>query len=121
MNNQIQEGKREYKLRCFSCNAKFKNRNRVFRNSEGFPLCEDCLAEELDHYWLEAWELVKEINCKEFKRDYRKWKNWHDETYVECDGEHKEYGVYYIHKDYCYKYNGKVYCEGCAEDLGLLD
>jgi hypothetical protein len=106
-------------LKCFICSNKFKRKSEIFRNLEGYPVCEDCLWEELDHYWLNADDVLKQLK-QNFSRDHRKYKKDFDENYVKCAGNDKGkhgYDEWYIHKDSAIEVNDKFYCELCYEEL----
>jgi hypothetical protein len=111
----------EYNLSCFHCRDTFKSKKEVYRNRDGYPLCKDCLYEDLLDYWADPEGLIDKLNSEKFNRDIRKFEKYLDEECIKCDGDHKYFSEFYIEKEWAYEYEGKKYCESCAEDLGLLD
>jgi hypothetical protein len=107
------------KLRCFNCGYKFKNRNEVFRDKNNYPLCEDCLYEDLDDEWDNDYidEIIKDV-AKDFKGNYKKFKINFYETMDKCDGcSGKQYDPMYYPKDSMTEINGKKYCEMCMDEI----
>lgn len=110
----------KYKLRCFQCTNVFESKEAVFRNHEGYPICRDCLWENLSETWdCEYLEYIIDEMVKKHNRNYNKWEKWFHENHVLCDGEeHDDYSFYYEHKDNIVTIDGKNYCQSCYEEMG---
>lgn len=76
-----------YKLNCFSCYRPFKSKKDVCRDSEGKPLCVDCLWEILAEYW--ESEFIEDIICEirdKFGGSYKEFNRWFYENHEICNG-----------------------------------
>lgn len=107
---------KKYKLRCFTRGCKFKSKEDVFRDINGYPICKDCLHECLDEYWDEEFSenIINEL--KKYNNSYPKWLKWFYENHTLCDGgEHDEYSFFYEANDYITVINGKNYCRYCID------
>lgn len=110
---------RLYRLRCFRCGGKFKYGNDVFRDSDNYPICKNCLREKLNETWdYDYTDYILETMEKDHNRNYNKWKKWFHENHVSCDGEdHDDYSFYFEHKDNITVIDGKNYCQSCYEEM----
>src|SRR4030042_6194366 len=107
------------KLRCFRCGRKFKNKNEVYRDLSGWPLCEECLYEDISDEWDNDYidEIIKDIT-KKFNRNYERFYDDFFETMEECNGcSEKDNDITYYPKDSMTEINGKKYCEMCMDEI----
>ena len=107
-----------YRLRCFRCGKKFKHGTDVFRNSNNYPICKNCLYENLNETWdYEYTDYIVNMIKKRFNRKYNKWNKWFHKNHVLCEGEHEDYSFYYEEKDYITIVDGKKYCRECIDKM----
>lgn len=107
------------KIKCFNNSYhKFNSKDDIFRDSNGYPVCADCLIESLETFWDDefAEHIFTEIENK-FNRNYNKWHKWFFENHIVCNGEHDDYDNYYEHKDNITIIDGKNYCTHCIDKL----
>ena len=105
------------KLKCFDCNHRFKTKKEIFRNQDGYPKCEDCFREDLDHDWVdEMMDTIVEEVREIYNGSYNKWAKNFFEIHNACDGEHEDYDPMYFPKNQLTEVNGKKYCEMCMEE-----
>jgi len=108
----------KYKLRCFVRGEKFDSKEEVFRNQFDYPICEDCLYEELDHDWDDEYiETIISYLKSKFNRNYNKFQKWFFENHTECDGEHTDYDPFYELNDRIVVIDGKNYCSYCIDEM----
>ncbi len=110
------------KLKCFHCGKKFEKREDIFRNSLNYPLCRDCLFEDLEWDWDDEFldDLIDDIKNK-FDGKYIKWFREFHEKNEECIGcRGKEYDKMFYPKDQLLEIDGKNYCECCIEERELI-
>ena len=80
------------KLRCFRCGSRFKNKEELFRDSNGHPKCEDCFRETLDMDWDDEFhdDIVNETR-RIFGGVFKKWEEDFFENNEECKGHSDHY------------------------------
>ena len=42
---------RKYRLKCFTCQNLFASKTEVYFDMCGYPICTDCLNEEMNDFW----------------------------------------------------------------------
>ena len=106
------------KLRCFTCTQPFKSKEEIFRGEKNYPICQDCLIESLEDFWVDdfAEHIFDEIKNK-FGKKYTKWYKWFHKNHTKCDGEHNNYDLYYEENDCITEINGKNYCRDCIDNM----
>lgn len=104
------------KLKCFNCKRGFKHRSDVFRDSNNYPICEDCLYEELE-FWEDDFreQIIDEIKLR-FNRNYKRWEKWFFENHEICDGPLHDIEWYTPKKDLV-EWDGNKYCLACVDFL----
>ena len=110
---------KKYKLKCFICRKSFNKKEDVFRNLDKYPVCENCLIEEIEETWdNENTDYIFNEIKKSFNRNYFKWnKEVFIESMIECNGNHEFYDHYFDHKDNMVEINGKNYCLSCVDKM----
>ncbi len=110
---------KKYKLKCFICRKSFNKKKDVFRNLDKYPVCENCLIEEIEETWdNENTDYIFNEIKKSFNRNYFKWnKEVFIESMIECNGNHEFYDHYFDHKDNMVEINGKNYCLSCVDKM----
>lgn len=102
------------KLKCFTCTLKFKRKSEIFRDFNNYPICKDCLREELFEDWDDDfYEYVLSEIEKNFNRSYAKWSKWFYKNHETCDGEH-DIDWYILKKDLI-EIDGNKYCPACVD------
>lgn len=103
---------KKYKLKCFYYPYKaFENKDEVWRNRSGFPVCrdhaEEFIYDEFDEnidYILDLIEFKYNRNIKNFFTDINT--NW-----TQCD----ECGLLFV-GDEIIEYVDRFYCHGCFDE-----
>jgi len=114
---------KKYNLRCFHCQDYFKNQEEVFRDLQGFPLCEECFMDSILLDWEDPESILKTIK-ERFNGNYKAFRKWFFENHILCEGSkkgnHGHINWYIPEKDAIVLDDGKFYCELCAEEEGIF-
>jgi len=60
---------KKYKLKCFRCGYQFWDKNEVFRDNFGYPICGQCIA-DLDANDMQYYEEKKRWNDWKKNKEY---------------------------------------------------
>ena len=64
--------KKKYKLRCFYCGQNFRDKSEVFRGKLGYPLCEECIYEEIAlDFFADPDQIIEQLKSQ-FNNNYKK-------------------------------------------------
>jgi len=76
---------RKSKLHCFQCSMLIE-KGKVCRSKYNkYPICEDCLLDEIYDDFEFGEEIVLDEVIKKFKGNYAKYWKWLEETHKICD------------------------------------
>jgi DNA-directed RNA polymerase subunit RPC12/RpoP len=64
-------GKKMVKLHCFRCGHKFVHFERIYRNENGYPYCNDCILEEIGDTWEEPDRVFEDL--EDYGYSYQKY------------------------------------------------
>lgn len=109
-------------MKCFSCRKfNFETKKDIFRDLNGYPICESCLEEQLCDEWDDEFvrSIIDDIK-KEFNQNYAKWYQNFFETNEPCAGKnkaHANYDIYYFPKKEMTDIDGKKYCPSCIDEM----
>lgn len=89
-------------LNCFVCGEEFKNKSEIWRDKDNYPVCYNCLWEQLLYKWAD-WFIddILEQTEKKFDRKYKKWEEWYLDTHTVCKGDHDGIRMYFPNEDLC--------------------
>ncbi len=110
---------KSYKLRCFNCTRKFRSKEEVWRDNNGFPICKCCLEDVLlyDDWDDDSIDYVMDDIENKFKKNYKNWQKWFYANHSICQGEHRTYSRYYWLTEQMAEVDGKLFCPGCMDKL----
>lgn len=69
---RIMAFKKKNGLKCFRC-GKPLDKEEVFRDSHNYPVCEDCIREDLDEWDDDAGGYILELLKNKYNQNYKKY------------------------------------------------
>ncbi|MEA3248409.1 MAG: hypothetical protein U9Q73_01760 [Nanoarchaeota archaeon] len=98
----------------------FKSKKDIFRDLNNWPICEDCLYEDVSDYWDDDFveQILHDIKTR-FKGNYARWHKWFYENNEMCDGVHDI--DWYVPKSELVEIDGNKYCQSCMEKLAVKE